>query len=59
MKVKELYYAKLLRLLLQKPTSRKTIEKLLANDGINWQVVYMIPTKYPLVLPLEYFSIKY
>ena len=44
MKVKEVY-AKLLRPLVQKPTSQKTIEKLLANDDINWQEVYMIPHK--------------
>ena len=44
MKVKEVY-AKLLRPLVQKPTPQKTIEKLLANDAINWQEVYMIPRK--------------
>ena len=38
MKVKEVY-AKLLRPLVQKPTSQKTIEKLLASDDINWQEV--------------------
>ena len=58
MKVKEVY-AKLLRPLVKKPTSQKAIEKLLANDNINWQEVYMIPRKVSLVLLLEYFSIKY
>ena len=42
MKVKEVY-AKLLRPLVQKPTPQKTIEKLLGNDDVNWQEVYMIP----------------
>ena len=44
MKVKEVY-VKLLRPLVKKPTSQKAIEKLLANDNINWQEVYMIPRK--------------
>ena len=35
LRVKEVY-AKLLRPLLQKPSSPKTIEKLVGNDNINW-----------------------
>ena len=57
MKVKEVY-AKLLRPLVQKQTCQKTIEKLLGNDDINWQEVYMIPRKVS-ISSSEYFSIKY
>ena len=38
MKAKEVY-AKLLRPLVQNATSQKTIEKLLADDDINWREV--------------------
>ena len=58
MQVKEVY-AKLLRPLVQKPTSQNTIEKLLDNDDINWQEVYMSPARYLSVLLSECFSIKY
>ena len=44
MKVKEVY-VKLLRPLVKKPTSQKAIEKLLANDDINWQHNGRFPRK--------------
>ena len=57
MKVKEVY-AKLLRPLVQKPTSSKTIEKLLANDDINWKEVYMIPRKVSISSSIRIFQYK-
>ena len=42
MKVKEVY-AKTAKVPIAKTNVSKTIEKLLANDDINWQEVYMIP----------------
>ena len=57
MKVKEVY-AKLLRPLVQKPTSQKTTEKLLANDDINWQEVYMIPRKVSISSSIRIFQYK-
>ena len=57
MKVKEVY-AKLLRLLVKKPTSQKAIEKLLANDNINWQEVYMIPCKVSISSSIRIFQYK-
>ena len=55
MKVKEVY-AKLLRPLVQKPMSQKTIEKLLANDDINWQELYMIPRKVSISSSIRIFQ---
>ena len=55
MKVKEVY-AKLLRPPVQNPTSQKTIEKLLANDDINWQEVYMIPRKVSISSSIRIFQ---
>ena len=57
MKVKEVY-AKLLRPLVQKPTSQKTIETLLGNDDINWQEVYMIPRKVSISSSIRIFQYK-
>ena len=57
MKVKEVY-AKLLRPLVQKPTSQKTIEKLLANDDINWHEVHMIPRKVSISSSIRIFQYK-
>ena len=57
MKVKEVY-AKLLRPLVQKPTPQKTIEKLLANDDINWQKVYMVPRKVSISSAIRIFQYK-
>ena len=57
MKVKEVY-AKLLRPLVQKSTFQKTIEKLLANDDINWQDVYMIPRKVSISSSIRTFQYK-
>ena len=57
MKVKEVY-AKLLRSRVQKSTSQKAIEKLLANDDINWQEVYMIPRKVSISSSLRIFQYK-
>ena len=57
MKDKEVY-AKLLRPLVQKPTSQKTIEKLLANDDINWQEVYMVPRKVSISSSIRIFQYK-
>ena len=57
MKVKEVH-AKLRRPLLQKPTSQKTIEKLLDNDDINWQEVYMIPRKVSISSSIRIFQYK-
>ena len=58
MKVKEVY-AKLLRpLVKKKPTSQKAIEKLLANDNINWQEVYMIPCKVSISSSIRIFEYK-
>ena len=57
MKIKEVY-AELLRPLVQKPTSQKTIEKLLGNDGINWQEVYMIPRKVSISSSIRIFQYK-
>ena len=56
-KFKEVY-AKLLRPLVQKLTSQKTIEKLLANDDINWQEVYMIPRKVSISSSFRIFQYK-
>ena len=57
MKVKEVC-AKLLRPLVKKPTSQKAIEKLLANDNINWQEVYMIPCKVSISSSIRIFQYK-
>ena len=57
MKVKEVY-AKLLRPLVQKPTSQKTTGELLGYDDINWQEVYMIPCKVSISSSIIIFQYK-
>ena len=57
MKIKEVY-AELLRPLVRKPTYQKTIEKLLANDDINWQQVYTIPCKASISSSTRIFQYK-
>ena len=56
MKVEEVY-AKLPRPLVQKP-SQKTIEKLLGDDDINWQEVYIIPRKVSISSSIRIFQFK-
>ena len=55
--VKEVY-AKLLRPLVQKQHLKKTIEKPLHNDDINWPEVYMIPRKVSISFSLRTFQYK-
>ena len=57
MKVKKVY-AKLPRPLVQKPTSQKSIEKLLGNDDINWQEVHMILCKVSISSSIRIFQYK-
>ena len=56
-KVKEVC-VKLLRPLVRSPTSQKTIEKLLGDDDINWQEVYMIPHKVSISSSIRKFRYK-
>ena len=43
---------------MQKPMSQETIEKLLANDVINWQEVHMIPRKVSISSCIRIFQYK-